>query len=295
MLAVLLWSFAFVQSVKAVTYTFGTGRTVPVASGTYNFDGDSYIYDGLTFGGDTQILSSPAFRWIMVETTSLAISSGLSYSVTIEGSVALRRNQTWTNNGSGTLELGSASYLQMNNWQLTIAGTGNTYLKGWLDGNGSGALVKTGSGVTTMIAGAVNIASLNVSGGIWRTASGTNGYNSGVTTGYNNFATTQSLTIGSGATLDLGGGVGTGTASIGALSLASGGTIGLTWGSKIVASGAATLSGGNFTLSLTGTPTAGQTYTLLQGGGGSSLNGGAYTLSNAIAYPYTWTITSGSV
>jgi autotransporter-associated beta strand protein len=231
----------------------------------------------------------------MVETTSLAISSGLSYSVTIEGSVALRRNQTWTNNGSGTLELGSASYLQMNNWQLTIAGTGNTYLKGWLDGNGSGALVKTGSGVTTMIAGAVNIASLNVSGGIWRTASGTNGYNSGVTTGYNNFATTQSLTIGSGATLDLGGGVGTGTASIGALSLASGGTIGLTWGSKIVASGAATLSGGNFTLSLTGTPTAGQTYTLLQGGGGSSLNGGAYTLSNAIAYPYTWTITSGSV
>jgi len=69
MLAVLLWSFAFVHPLKAVTYTFGTGQTVSVASGTYNFTSSSQVYDGLTFGGDTQILGFN--QWIEMFNTSL--------------------------------------------------------------------------------------------------------------------------------------------------------------------------------------------------------------------------------
>jgi hypothetical protein len=103
MLAVLLWSFAFVHPLKAVTYTFGTGQTVPVASGIYNFASVSQVYSGLTFSGDTQILGSG--NWLEMYTAALTISSGLSYNLTLEGNVSLKNDQTWTNNGSGSLSL----------------------------------------------------------------------------------------------------------------------------------------------------------------------------------------------
>ena len=90
MLAVLLWSFAFVHPVKAVTYTFGTGQTVPVASGIYNFASVSQVYSGLTFSGDTQILGSG--NWLEMYTDALTISSGLSYNLTLEGNVSLKND-----------------------------------------------------------------------------------------------------------------------------------------------------------------------------------------------------------
>jgi autotransporter-associated beta strand protein len=86
-----------------------------------------------------------------------------------------------------------------------------------------------------------------------------------------------------------------GTLNVAALSLSSGGTFGMSWGSKVVASGAATLSGGTFNLSLSGSYTNGQTYTLLEGGVGSLLNAGTYRLLDAGSATYEWNITSSLV
>ncbi len=95
------------------------------------------------------------------------------------------------------------------------------------------------------------------------------------------------LSLGTGARLDFAP-LSVGTLRVASLSLASGGTIGMPWGSMIVASGAATLSGGSFRFSLTGDFNSGQTYTLITAGLGSALNGGAYDLGEVVGFTYTW-------
>ena len=68
----------------------------------------------------------------------------------------------------------------------------------------------------------------------------------------------------------------------------------MSWDSKISASGAAILSGGVFKLSLSGDVITGKTYTLLEGGIGSALDGGQYEVLGNAVYDYQWSL-SGSL
>ena len=102
-----------------------------------------------------------------------------------------------------------------------------------------------------------------------------------------------SVSVGNGTTLNFTP-VSAATLSVEKLSLSTGGTIAMAWGSKITASGAATLSGGAFKLNLSGSYVSGQTYTLIEGGVGSSLLG-TYSLLGAGGATPTWNITAGRV
>jgi autotransporter-associated beta strand protein len=92
----------------------------------------------LQLGGNT--INGTAGMGILVDNTS-------AYSLTINAVIQLTAAQTWTNNSSNVLTVGTGG-LNITSHAFTLNGSGNTTISGVL--SGSGAIVKSGSGKLTL-------------------------------------------------------------------------------------------------------------------------------------------------
>jgi hypothetical protein len=144
--------------------------------------------------------------------------------------------------------------------------------------------IRTGANVSagairsgTVSGGSVTLTGLGISSTVGVLSGGTVNVNAGTlaVSGSGSSAGSANVSIANGARLNFTP-VSAGTLNVARLSLANGGVVGMSWDSKISASGAAILSGGVFKLSLSGDVITGKTYTLLEGGIGSALDGGQY-------------------
>lgn len=123
-------------------------------------------------------------------------------------------NQTWTNNGSGTITQGYdatlPASLSLGSNTLTIAGTGATTLNAPISGSGATAIVKNGSGTLTLSSNntfsgevVVNAGTLDVTAGaagntVTALGSGTLTLNNGSTLSLGNRIIANNVTIGAG-------------------------------------------------------------------------------------------------
>ena len=257
-----LWGGVSAQLAEA-QITYGTGQQYPgPIGGTIVIPswpaGYSAFYDGLVYTSATRF-EAPADVWLEVRGSApFTLTSGSSFGIFVSGRISLVTDQTWVNNGTGIFQVGEPGDIHLNNYKLTIDGTGDSVLTAFIDSVNTAGIEKNGSGTLTIPGILYKGVPVTLNSGALRLIGSTfEGFDIGVmftTTGYNNLAVTSDLVI-NGGRFDLGyGSVTPGTMTVSTLTLASGGTITMPWGSKIVASGAATLSGGTFSLSLSRAP-----------------------------------------
>lgn len=250
----------------------GTGRLVQSGSGRLNLSGLNTFTGGVTLSNGTLGLmgTSGSELGALATASSLSMSGGAvnfgNYTAYILAGLS----------GSGSLALKNDSGAAVT---LTV-GTSSAYsstFSGTLGGIGS--LVKAGSGTFTLSGTStytgetvVTTGSLTVSG------SGT-------------LSPSSALSVATGARLNYLP-TSTGTLNLSAFNLSSMGTLGLSFGARLAASGAASV-GGTLFLGLSGIPTFGQAYTLLTASSG--LDTSNYVLSNTPTFEYDWLISAGSL
>ncbi len=140
----------------------GTYR-LPVAGDMAIFSATNVLYDkqvttldvafsvlGLTFQNTGYAVTIgpdyPSVNTLTLGTSGITMNSGAG-AVTIGDALALSGGQTWTNNSSNFLAIGGNITTGSNN--LTLAGTGNTFLSGNIATNGN-TLTFNGTGSTTL-------------------------------------------------------------------------------------------------------------------------------------------------
>ncbi|RFC43194.1 MAG: Autotransporter-associated beta strand repeat-containing protein, partial [Verrucomicrobia bacterium] len=299
-----------VGSITSSGGVFELGGNLQTTLGRITFSGGIVQNGTLTASGTAFVGQSGTVSTILAGTQGLvketAAKLTLSGVNTYTGGTILREGSLVLSGGNDRLSLGGAISLlggvldlgansQSTSGAITIAGA--TIQNGTLIANG-GAIEAQAGTVTAVLVGTQGLT--KTSSGVL-TLTGANRY-TGPTA-----VNAGSLRIEGAGTLDQSTVVsvanrGTlnyfptnaGTLRVGALSLASGATIGLGWGASIAASGTASASG-VLTLGMSGLFVSGQAYTVLTGGAGSSLDTAHYTLTGTDAYDYSLVSKAGAV
>jgi len=261
------WAAGFVPNAVAATATFGP--SIGTVNSTITLDG------GKTVG--QLLFANSTYNPNGAGNYTIAQGSGGALTLNNSGNGAVIYNYYGNNTISAPISLADNVFVSASaGTTLTLSGgitdTGAHSLTLNFGGFGSGALILTGSnsygGSTSVGAGTLTVA------------------NSGALT-----ATGTSLTVSAGAAFnDLS--TSNPTFSVGTLTLGHNSTIGLDFGGKIAASGAATVDSTLVNLSLSGSFTSGNTYTLLTASGGLSSAG--YVVWNP-TFTYTLGVTSTAV
>ena len=261
--------------------TTGAGGT---ATTTLTLDGGSLNLNNHAIGGAGQLITNLNLQTGMLSNVS-EINGGAGLNKNSAGTLILGGSNSYTGGttiNSGTLQLGdglsnSTVVGTITNNSRLILNAGSVAQNTPNAISGPGDLVKTGAGTQTLTgsnsftgATIVNQGRLVISG------SGTLSESTALTVANGASYYYQPATLGA--------------QTIAGLSLENGSTVGLTWtngpaNSSLAVTGAATAaSGAAVYLSMAGTPLMGNTYTVLSGSAGSTLDNAAYILLNPTAF-----------
>jgi autotransporter-associated beta strand protein len=247
---------AWVSGSDAVFGLGGAGGAVTLASPT--------TVNSLTFNPFSGTYTLGTAGQAITLTAGLTMNSGAG-NVAIVSPVTLGGAQSWTNNSTSTLTVGTGAVVNGANL-LTIGGSGNTALSGVL-GNGAGGLTKSGAGTLTLTGANTYTGLTSVTAGVLNVQNAT-------ALG----ATTTGTSVTTGAALQIQGGItvgaealtlnGTGIAGDGALRNISGTN---TYGGLVTLGSATRINSdaGTLILSNAGTIT-GATFGLTVGGAGNT-------------------------
>ena len=305
---------------------FSAGSPATPTSPSAMILGDNMAIANLTVNGAT----APETRAITLgasggRTLTLAGTGGITINagagaVTLNPSMVLGANQTWTNNSANLFTAGGNVSNGAN--LLTVAGSGNTTLAGVI-GNGTGGLTKSGTGKLTLAGANTYTGTTTVSGGTLDVSGSLTSAAINVTGGTfiaeksNSVPATAAVTVAVGSGFEYRGATDA-PLTIGSLTLTSGsgttlgGTIGAAPTSATInVTTAVAPTPGAIQVNVFGVPGLGArtpgTYTLLSAAAGSTLatgttytlgsifNAGNFTVSGLTATPTTITVGIGTL